>query len=125
MKALAKRFLDQEITRRDFATGMTALGFSGAAIQSVLASIASADTTVPREGIEFVGTGGEVLAECLRAAGVEYIFDTNSTGQSPFYDALMTRPEIQMIVDSRRFQCNGRQQSNKRYRRACWDTTGV
>ena len=98
MKALAKKFLDREISRRDFTKGMTALGFSGAAIESVMLSMAEAGTTVPREGQEFVGTGGEILAECMKAAGVEYIFDTNSTGQTSFYDALMTRPELKMIV---------------------------
>ena len=38
MKDLAKRLLDQELSRRDFARSMAALGFSGAAIESVLAS---------------------------------------------------------------------------------------
>jgi len=98
MRALAKRFLDQELSRRDFARGMAALGFSGAAVQSVLSSMAYAGTSVPREGIEFKGSGGEILAECLKAAGVEYIFDTNSTGQTSFYDALITRPELNLIV---------------------------
>ncbi len=96
MKALAKKFLDHELSRRDFSKSMAALGFSGAAIQSVVGSLAEAE--VPREGVDFVGSGGEVLAECLKAAGVEYVFDTNSTGQTSFYDALITRPEIKMIV---------------------------
>lgn len=98
MKALAKKFLDRELSRRDFAAGLSALGFSGAAIQSVLGSMAQAVSPVPREGIEFTGSGGEVLAECLKAAGVEYIFDANSTGQTSFYDALITRPELKMII---------------------------
>ncbi len=48
--------------------------------------------------METVGTGGEILAECLLAAGTDYVFDANSTGQSAFYDALMTRPELKLIV---------------------------
>jgi len=95
MKDLAKGLLARELTRRDFARGMTALGFSGIAIESALASAVAG---AGRSGAQFVGTGGEVLVECLLAAGTEYVFDANSTGQSAFYDALMTRPELKMIV---------------------------
>ncbi len=95
MKDLAKGLLARELTRRDFARGMTALGFSGIAIESALASAVAG---AGRSGERFVGTGGEVLVECLLAAGTEYVFDANSTGQSAFYDALMTRPELKMIV---------------------------
>jgi benzoylformate decarboxylase len=98
MRTLAKRFLDQELSRRDFARGLAAMGFSAAAIQSVIGAIAHGQTVVPRDGVKFVGSGGEILAECLRAAGVEYIFDVNSTGQTSFYDALITRPDLKMIV---------------------------
>lgn len=98
MKTLVKRFLDQELSRRDFAKGLAAMGFSASAIESVVGSMAQAQTTVPREGNTFVGSAGEILAECLRAAGVEYIFDVNSTGQTSFYDALITRPDLKMIV---------------------------
>jgi thiamine pyrophosphate-dependent acetolactate synthase large subunit-like protein len=98
MKTLAKRFLDQELSRREFGKGLAAMGFSAAAIESVIASIAHGETTVPREGIKFVGSGGEILAECLRAANIEYVFDVNSTGQTSFYDALITRPDLKIIV---------------------------
>jgi len=98
MKTLAKRFLDQELSRRDFAKGLAAMGLSAAAVESVVGSIAHGQTTVPRNGTNIVGSGGEILAECLRAAGVEYIFDVNSTGQTSFYDALITRPDLKMIV---------------------------
>jgi thiamine pyrophosphate-dependent acetolactate synthase large subunit-like protein len=98
MKTLAKKFLDQQLSRRDFAKGLAAMGFSASAIESVIGSMAYGQTTVPRDGIQFVGSGGEILAECLRAAGVEYIFDVNSTGQTSFYDALITRPDLKVIV---------------------------
>jgi len=65
MRALAKRFLDQELSRRDFARGMAALGFSGAAVQSVLSSMAYAGTSVPRCGsirLEFHGVCRHIRA---------------------------------------------------------------
>lgn len=97
MKELTKKFLDRELSRREFAMGIAALGFSGAAVESVVAAVA-ADGGLTRSGMPFSGTGGEALAETLLAAGAEYIFDTNSTGQASFYDALMSRPELKMIV---------------------------
>lgn len=53
---------------------------------------------LPDAGVKMVGTGGEILAECLLAAGGEYVFDVNSSGQASFYDALMARPELKAII---------------------------
>ncbi len=98
MRALIKKFLDEDLSRRDFGKAMMAMGFSAAAIESVLSSVAYAASEPSGDGFEFTGTGGEILAECLKAADVEYIFDVNSTGQVSFYDALAARPELKMIV---------------------------
>jgi thiamine pyrophosphate-dependent acetolactate synthase large subunit-like protein len=98
MKDLARGLLARELSRREFARGMTALGFSIAAIESVLADVAVPEDELTRAGRKIVASGGEILAECLLAAGTEYVFDANSTGQSAFYDALMARPELKLIV---------------------------
>ncbi len=97
MKELVKQFLNHDISRRRFSQGLMALGLSGSAIQSILASTAQAQTAVPDEGLEVTGTGGDILAETLRAAGVEYIFNVSSTGMSPFFDALAVREDIKLI----------------------------
>jgi len=102
MKDLTKGLLARELSRRAFAQGMAALGFSGAAIKSAMAAAGTAELAMEsgsaRAGTEIVATGGEILVECLLAAGADYVFDANSTGQSAFYDALMSRPELQLIV---------------------------
>jgi len=110
MRTLVKKVLDRELSRRDFGSAMLAMGFSAAAIESVWRSVAAVaaessgePTRKPRgeprgEPFEFIGNGGEVLAECLQAAGIEYVFNTNSTGQGAFYDALGARPELNLIV---------------------------
>jgi benzoylformate decarboxylase len=98
MRALVKKVLDRELSRRDFGAAMLAMGFSAAAIESVWRSAAAEVTGLPADGFEFIGNGGEVLAECLQAAGVEYIFNANSTGQGAFYDALGARPELNLII---------------------------
>ena len=40
MKTLVKKLLDQDLSRRDFGKAMLAMGFSAAAIDSVLSSVA-------------------------------------------------------------------------------------
>ena len=82
MKELLIKFLDREISRRSFIHSMAALGLSMKSIDSVLGSVAHADTEVPFEGKSFTGTGAEVLLETLKSAGITYIFNSNSTGQS-------------------------------------------
>ncbi len=97
MKSLVKQFLNHDISRRSFTQSLMALGLSSAAAQSILASAAAADTVFPDEGLEVTGSGGDILAETLRAAGVEYIFNVSSTGMSPFFDALAVREDIKLI----------------------------
>jgi benzoylformate decarboxylase len=99
MRELVKKLLDQQLSRRDFGTAMMAMGFSSAAVNSVLTSVASAaeSGSIPAD-FEFTGNGGEIMAELLKAAGVEYVFDTNSTGQATFYDACGERPELNLII---------------------------
>src|SRR5437867_1336819 len=96
MRNLADRYLLGEISRRDFVRLSTAAGFSLAAARSAagaLESVASrgAATTT------FQGTGGELLAEQLRAAGIRFIFICNSSGMGPLCDAVVDRPDLQFI----------------------------
>ena len=98
MKTLVEKLLDQDLSRRDFGKAMLAMGFSASAIESIVQSVAYAAEEPAGQGVEFVGNGGEILAECLKAAGVEFVFNANSTGQGTFYDALSQRPELNLIV---------------------------
>jgi len=96
MRELIRQLVDKEMSRRDFGKALLAMGFSATAAESVLNSVVEA-----AEGeatYEFTGNGGEIIAECLKAAGIEYVFDTNSTGQTTFYDAVGQRPELKLIV---------------------------
>jgi thiamine pyrophosphate-dependent acetolactate synthase large subunit-like protein len=98
MRTLLKQFMDQQLSRREAVSALMAIGFSATAVESVLSSVAEAAPQSAADAFELVGTGGDILAECLKAAGVEYIFDCNSTGQNSFYDALSMRPELNLIV---------------------------
>lgn len=77
---------------------MTENGCSGAATEPAATKASAQGGGLRRFGTRMVGTGGEILLECLCAAGAEYVFDVNSTGQAPFYDALMKRPGLKMII---------------------------
>ncbi|NND54540.1 MAG: thiamine pyrophosphate-binding protein [Gammaproteobacteria bacterium] len=98
MRDLIKQLLDNDMSRREFGQRMLALGFSAAAAQSVVASVANAGEHSVSEAFEFTGNGGEIIAELLQAAGVDYVFDANSTGQASFYDAVGQRPALNLII---------------------------
>ena len=90
MRELVRSYLQRALSRRGFVESMVRSGFSLAAARSVAGALAFAQEkaqggqTFTRS---FRGTGGELLAEQLRAAGVEYLFLSNGTGVSPLCDA--------------------------------------
>ncbi len=104
MRDLVKEYLGQRISRRSFVRRATAAGFSVAAVQSSLTALEpiARSETVPLPSVTFpttpiTGTGGELLAEQLRAAGVRFIFICNSSGMGPLCDAVVDRPDLQFI----------------------------
>jgi len=98
MKVLLKKFLDGEISRRGFASGLLALGFSGVAAQSLLSSAARAQPKRTQEGVDFIGRGSEILVETLKSADISHVFNTTATGMTTFFDAMAIRPEMNLIV---------------------------
>jgi benzoylformate decarboxylase len=98
MRQLFKRFVDSEISRRDFSLGLAALGFSAAAADALAAELGAAAVPPPAAGVSVKGTGAEIFVETLRAAGVRNVFGTTATGMSPFFDAITLRPDIRMIL---------------------------
>jgi len=100
MKELVRQLVDHQLSRRDFGKSLLAMGFSATAANSLINSIAGATEAGADElsSYEFTGNGGEIIAECLKAAGIKYVFDTNSTGQTTFYDAVGQRPELNLII---------------------------
>ena len=97
MRSLFKKFFDHEISRRNFGTKLLALGFSQIAVNSFLGAAAEAREPLPEMGVKMSGTGADILAATLRAAGVDYIFGTSATGMSPFFDALTVNNDMQFI----------------------------
>ncbi len=101
MRDLIKAYLDQSLSRRRFLQQMGMAGFSTMAARSVLHALEPLDPTTAaarRTMRPFTGTGGELLAEQLKEAGVRFVFVCNGSGVGPLCDALVDRPEMQFIV---------------------------
>src|SRR5437868_13926712 len=103
MRELVRSYLQHGLSRRGFVDRMVQSGFSVMAANSVLASLtpAFAQESAKKEGAytrAFRGTGGELLAEQLREAGVEYLFVGNGTGVSPLCDAAVDRSDMKVIL---------------------------
>ena len=100
MRDLVKSLVTRKRTRRDFLTQMVAAGYTVSAARSALASVSpfvqdgQAAESLTRT---ITGTGGELLAEQLIEAGAKYMFVSNGSGLGALCDALVTRPQIQLI----------------------------
>ncbi len=103
MRDLVGRYLERGLSRREFVQLAGAAGFSLAAARSAVTSLAPIvgnDPVLPSAGsrtFTVTGTGGELLAEQLRATGTRFLFVCNSSGMGPLCDALIDRPELQFI----------------------------
>ncbi len=51
-----------------------------------------------KTGQKIVGTGGQLLVEQAKAAGVRYLFTNPGSAEAAFFDALVDCPEIQLIM---------------------------
>jgi len=105
MQGLVKDYLGGRISRRSFIRRSTAAGFSVVAAHSAIdalqpivnANRAATVSTTTGSTTTVNGTGGELLAEQLRAAGVRFIFVCNSSGMGSLCDAVVDRPDLQFI----------------------------
>src|SRR5437667_6624745 len=105
MQGFVKDYLGGKISRRSFIRKSSAAGFTTVAARSALEALQPivsanpAGTAAPTITSTFsvTGTGGELLAEQLRAAGVRFMFVCNSSGMGALCDALVDRPDLQFI----------------------------
>jgi benzoylformate decarboxylase len=100
MRELVKGLVTRKRSRRAFLSEMVAAGYTLAAARSALASVspfvqdAQAARPLTRA---MTGTGGELLADQIIETGAKYMFVSNGSGLGPLCDALVTRPQIQLI----------------------------
>lgn len=94
-------YLSKKTSRRDFIQAVTAMGFTSMAAESLLASaqldFGSADEPGHSQPRMVEGSAGSLIVEQLKAAGVKYIFHTNTSGLESITDAVDTN-EMQVIM---------------------------
>src|SRR6516225_4072172 len=126
MRELVARYLSQGVSRRGFVGGLTKVGLTATAAQSVLTAVASVSpghaqgagspgdsapaapapapaATAPAAtavaGVKpFQGTGGAAFAEQLIGCGVKYVFGNSASEDAQFYEALVDRPQLKYIL---------------------------
>jgi thiamine pyrophosphate-dependent acetolactate synthase large subunit-like protein len=105
MRELVMSYLSNELSRRGFIKKMSAAGFSAVAANEILRSLNPLTTSAAERSVDAVadyktmqGTGGEVLVEQWLAAGVEFLFTSNSSHLRGVYDALVDNQRMHPIV---------------------------
>jgi benzoylformate decarboxylase len=99
MNHLLRDFLERRLSRRQFVQALSALGISRLGIQSLVRSGQAAEHGVgATHGRAVTGTGGELLVEQLRAAGVRYLFTNPGSFEVGFFDAFLDQPELTLIL---------------------------
>jgi benzoylformate decarboxylase len=101
MQSLMQQYFDGRLSRRGFFGRLVATGLTATAARSVLeaAELGALQGAQPAgKSNVFSGTGGELLVEQIRAAGTKYIFSNPGSVEAPFFDALVDRPELELVV---------------------------
>src|SRR5205814_6810167 len=106
LRDLVKDYLGKKVSRRSFINRATVAGFSFAAARSsldalepmvraeVAQTVSLRDAAMQTDSLRYSlrqGTGGELLAEQIRATGTRFIFICNSSGMGPLCDAVVDR----------------------------------
>ena len=82
---ILSQLLDHSISRRSFIKALGAIGVSTAGISSMLKSAEAVEKGIaPLKARSFTGTGGQLIVEQMKAAGVKYLFTNPDPSRSAF-----------------------------------------
>ena len=99
MKQEMQRFMNGEISRRNFVSALAVLGIEATAAESVIRSAKAVAAGRPGDkGRQVTGTGGHILVEQMKDAGVKYLFTNPGSFEVGLFDAFLGREEMQIIV---------------------------
>ena len=100
MRDLVQAYIVGRLDRRGFLKGMAASGFTAAAAESVLATLAPMVSAQAAQGdIRTVeGTGAYLLIQQLKAAGVKHVFYGNGTSSAAMLDVMVDDKDISLIL---------------------------
>lgn len=107
MKELIKGYLDRKISRRRLLSGLGAMGVTSIAAKSMAKSLAAFQppqesapenpTAAPTWLKRVKGTGGKLLIEQLKAAGIDHMFVGCSAAGVSIFDAMVDEPNFHII----------------------------
>lgn len=101
MRDIICRYLNKEISRRGFVNRLLGLGFSVSGAQALLAPLDASEQAGRNEPVpksySFVGTGGALVVEQAKAAGVEFLFTNPGSFERGFFDAFVDTPGMHLI----------------------------
>ena len=102
MRTLVKLLLDNKLSRRGFVKELAALGVGLSSAEAMINSIIPVGHAAEKDEFQAVrevtGNGADLLTETLLEAGVKYIFHGNGGNTVPFFDSIVTRPEIKNFL---------------------------
>lgn len=95
---ILNQLLDHSISRRSFMKALGVMGVSTAGISSMVKSAEAVEKGIaPLKGRSFTGTGGQLIVEQMKAAGVKYLFTNPGSFEYGFLDAFLDQP-MQLIL---------------------------
>ncbi len=97
MRDLVDAFIDRSLSRRGFVRSLGALGVSAAGIRATVRSAEAVAVGAVGAGQEMRGTGGELMVEQMRAAGVKFMFTNPGSFEVGLFDAFLDQP-MQLIM---------------------------
>ncbi|MFC1543777.1 thiamine pyrophosphate-binding protein [Gemmatimonadota bacterium] len=97
MRDLLDGFISHTLSRREFVQSLAAVGVSAAGISATIDAAEAVTTGGQVGGREITGTGGELLVEQMKAAGVRYLFTNPGSYEVGFFDAFLDQP-TQLIM---------------------------
>ena len=97
MRDLVDGFINHSLSRREFVHSLAAMGVSATGIAATIdaAEAVTAGSLAP--GQQLTGTGGELLVEQMKAAGVRYMFTNPGSFEVGLFDAFLDQP-MQLIM---------------------------
>ncbi|MCZ6795344.1 MAG: thiamine pyrophosphate-binding protein [Planctomycetota bacterium] len=98
MKKLIYQFMEQQISRRGFVEALAALGISAVGVESIVRAAQSATRGLPTVARRVTGTGGELMVEQMKAAGVRFLFSNPGSFEVGFFDAFLDQPGVNLIL---------------------------
>jgi benzoylformate decarboxylase len=97
MRDLVDGFIGQRLSRRAFVHSLGAIGVSAAGIKATVRSAEAVTSGASGFGQSLTGTGGELMVEQMKAAGVEYMFTNPGSFEVGLFDAFLDQP-MQLIM---------------------------